>query len=449
LNVLLQIAVDGRRPLIDIQEVNKGVSALRNDVSDVEGLLPDLEFGEFVDAAAECANKPIKSLVYRSLETKTAYRLENNKVEHVWLSSLPRDVNDITLCTQVDRTRLHMVQGQCEAWGGPMSVAVYIPLKYLAAEENAAALSSLKSELSELHDVVKAKSACTLDIVLISELRSQKASWAYPYNSNRNQALSRARTRLIFLLDADFLPNTGLRTALLQPDAWRAALRATHVDKQILVVPAFETEASLSLENGGEVASLASTSSKKQLQRMFSSANEVVQFAPFFPRGHGATNYSRWFATSEPYQVYPEVGYEPFVILSRQHVPPFDERFRGYGFDKITHLFLLNMTGYSFVVRPEGWVVHRPHAPSEAYGKSFTGPAYTSKHRGTAELKKLRGVAKDMMKSVERGTYPERGVTVLAGCGSLDLVFDPDSLSDDLQESLKGKWRARTRGRGQ
>ncbi len=31
-------------------------------------------------------------------------------------------------------------------------------------------------------------------------------------------------------------------------------------------------------------------------------------------------------------------GYEPYVLVSRHFVPWYDERFRGYGKDKIQHL---------------------------------------------------------------------------------------------------------------
>lgn len=60
----------------------------------------------------------------------------------------------------------------------------------------------------------------------------------------------------------------------------------------------------------------------------------LTQFAPFYKRGHTATDYKSWFGAERPYPVKFVPGYEPFVLMSRVHVPWYDERFRGYGWDK-------------------------------------------------------------------------------------------------------------------
>lgn len=59
---------------------------------------------------------------------------------------------------------------------------------------------------------------------------------------------------------------------------------------------------------------------KAEVQRMFK-GGEIVQFAPFYERGHGATNYKQWFKADRPYPVNFEAGFEPFVLMSRVHVP--------------------------------------------------------------------------------------------------------------------------------
>lgn len=47
--------------------------------------------------------------------------------------------------------------------------------------------------------------------------------------------------------------------------------------------------------------------------------------------------------------------------MSRRLMPWFDERFRGYGRNKIIFVAALNATGFSFVVDHRSYVVHRPH----------------------------------------------------------------------------------------
>lgn len=39
-----------------------------------------------------------------------------------------------------------------------------------------------------------------------------------------------------------------------------------------------------------------------------------------------------------------EQGYEPYLVALRQNIPWYDERFRGYGRDKITHLLHVSST---------------------------------------------------------------------------------------------------------
>ena len=46
------------------------------------------------------------------------------------------------------------------------------------------------------------------------------------------------------------------------------------------------------------------------------------------------------------------------------------------------------------MAHPNAWVVHRPHAPSSGYNHTFTGEAYTLKHKPTDHLWKMERIAK-------------------------------------------------------
>ena len=74
--------------------------------------------------------------------------------------------------------------------------------------------------------------------------------------------------------------------------------------------------------------------SKAELKGMFDEG-KIIQFADFYPPGHGSTNYKKWFTFSEPYPITYKIGYEPYVLVNRRMVPWYDERFRGYGWDKV------------------------------------------------------------------------------------------------------------------
>lgn len=74
--------------------------------------------------------------------------------------------------------------------------------------------------------------------------------------------------------------------------------------------------------------------SKTELKGLFDS-RQVIQFAEFYPVGHRSTNYKKWFTSGEPYHIKFKSGYEPYVLVSRAMMPWYDERFRGYGWDKV------------------------------------------------------------------------------------------------------------------
>jgi len=316
-----------------------------------------------------------------------------------------------------------MLMGQCKAWGGPLSVAVYLPIQFLALDENYGTIYDLRSKLDELHEEAELEGLCTMDIVLLTEPRSEQDAWAYPYNANRNQAIARVKTKLLLLLDVDFLPNKDMRKDILRSAMWKETLIATHERNEVFVLPAFETGQSLTLKRGLKVAKDASSTSKEGLKDLFDSG-KVTRFAPFFKKGHGATDYTKWFRSSKVYEIEVDLGYEPFILMSRSKVPWFDERFRGYGWDKIIHIHHLAKSGFQFVVHPSAWVVHRPHAPSQAYSKTFTGPAYTSNHKPTEELKKLDAIAKEVRRDIRAGLYPKFGVSTLQVCNLHNLLID-------------------------
>lgn len=139
-----------------------------------------------------------------------------------------------------------------------------------------------------------------MDIVLLSEVIKEQDLWAYPYNALRNQALARADTdvrvspltrawtsagypsnhtlqasmkflrlkinsslrsftqcthmQVLLLLDADFIASAGLHEFLTQSGKAADLLEDLVDNRKVIVLPAFETEASLGMEAGGEMA---------------------------------------------------------------------------------------------------------------------------------------------------------------------------------------------------
>lgn len=58
-----------------------------------------------------------------------------------------------------------------------------------------------------------------------------------------------------------------------------------------------------------------------------------------------------------------EPDYEPYVVV-RSDVPKYDTRFVGFGWNKVSHIMELEARGYTFIVLPNAFIIHMPHAPS-------------------------------------------------------------------------------------
>jgi hypothetical protein len=179
----------------------------------------DTLFQVFVEQAATCADHPVPSLLYQGKGSKVESRLGSLNVEAKWLSARPRSIDDITVCTNSDFDRLYMLAGQCSSWGGPVSAVIYLPLE-LFNPQNRLLVAEATRQLASLHAEVEARGDCTLDMVLVSEVLRPEAMWSFPYNSLRNQAIARTRTKLLILLDVDFLLRWGPQAK--QQSCWRA-----------------------------------------------------------------------------------------------------------------------------------------------------------------------------------------------------------------------------------
>jgi LysM repeat protein len=88
-----------------------------------------------------------------------------------------------------------------------------------------------------------------------------------------------------------------------------------------------------------------------------------------FAGAHAITNYEKWYeqAQNRPYQVKFKGVFEPYMVGPRT-MPRFDERFAGYGMDKVELNYQLNDAKYMLLVAPGAFVVHHNH-PKASWGK--------------------------------------------------------------------------------
>ncbi|VDK76643.1 unnamed protein product [Litomosoides sigmodontis] len=127
----------------------------------------------------------------------------------------------------------------------------------------------------------------------------------YPINYLRNVALNSSNdASFVFLTDVDFIPGSGLHEML-----YEKLVITNSTGKRAFVVLAFE------YVGGGVPVS--------------------------------------W-----------KTDYEPYIAVKRSGLPPYDQRFVGFGWNKVSHVMSLNAAGYEFTILPDAFIIHHPHVPS-------------------------------------------------------------------------------------
>ena len=272
-------------------------------------------------------------------EAKLVHRIHPFYLDY---SYNPRDPNDVTLVTQMSMDRLHMLEPLCLSWRGPLSIALY----------------SSDADLKELTNHIEASPVLRDHRKLALHIVS-KGSRFYPVNHLRNIALGYARTPYIFLSDMDFLPMAGLYEYM------KEALRVLMAEKRALIVPAFE---SLRYRNDFPA-------NKSQVLSMLEAGTLLTFRYHEWREGHAPTHFEHWRKTKRPYKVKWAENFEPYVIVNR-NVTRYDERFVGFGWNKVSHVTELAAQGYDFVVLPEAFMIHLPHAPSADITKFRQSKSY-------------------------------------------------------------------------
>ncbi|GIY24010.1 LARGE xylosyl- and glucuronyltransferase 2 [Caerostris extrusa] len=264
--------------------------------------------------------------------------------------------NDVTLVAQLSMDRLQMVEALCKHWEGPISLALYMS----------------DSEVQQF-----------LSYTLSSEILSSRKNLGYhivyrdgvtfyPVNLLRNVALQQVTTPFVFLTDIDFLPMYGLYEYLKKSVASMGLESSTKQQFMIhfnvsgsLIVPAFETQR----------YRLTFPKSKAELLSMLDMGTLFTFRYHVWTRGHAPTNYAKWRTATTPYRVQWELDFEPYIVV-RRDVPEYDRRFVGFGWNKVSHIMELYAQGYEFVVLPNAFIVHMPHAPSFDIAKFRSSSQY-------------------------------------------------------------------------
>ncbi|ETE68930.1 Glycosyltransferase-like protein LARGE2, partial [Ophiophagus hannah] len=254
------------------------------------------------------------------------------------------DEIDVTLIAQLSMDRLQMLEAICKHWTGPISLALYM--------SDAEAQQFLR--YAQASEVLSNRRNVAYHIVY-------KEGQFYPVNFLRNMALKNAQTSHVFLMDIDFLPMYGLY------DYLRSSIMQLELPpkKVALIVPAFET---LHYR-------LNFPKSKAELLTMLDMGSLYTFRYHVWPQGHAPTDYAKWRTATVPYQVEWQPQFEPYVVV-RRDCPLYDQRFVGFGWNKVSHIMELDAQEYELLVLPNAFMIHMPHAPSFDISKFRQSTSY-------------------------------------------------------------------------
>ncbi|POW08664.1 hypothetical protein PSHT_00977 [Puccinia striiformis] len=253
---------------------------------------------------------------------------------------------DISITTLVTSNRFRVFAKLVENYQGPISATIHV-------SDSPGILKPLLDSLDELYHSSKLMSTW-VDIHLVVD------SFDRQFNMWRNVAKFFARTDYVMMLDVDFWICTDFRQRILgSPELIEQLAAGTSA----FVIPAFEYTKQSDGVDPDEFPS------DKQALMKLVSLGQIGMFHKSWKPGHGSTNYTRFYLADQLDQIYPASGYshsyEPYVVYKKDKTPFCDERFIGYGANKAACVFELYLSGVSFYVLPQDFLIHQSHAYAE------------------------------------------------------------------------------------
>ncbi|KAJ1453249.1 glycosyl-transferase for dystroglycan-domain-containing protein [Pelagophyceae sp. CCMP2097] len=328
-------------------------------------------------------------------------------------ASCDAKAHDVTLLVQSSKERLWSVNVICKRWQGPMVIIVHGVSGGRNGEpfwlpDLAKAPPFGKSVVTDEHYIARASledcaSYVRIGVVSPTAEETEDAN-LYPVNKLRNTAIDAVETSHYMAIDADFWPNAALYANLLNATQYPAKLA--------LVVPAFQIvpfAKKSDCRHGADCMEQfehLAPQTFKQLLVCVESANCDVFNVVQNMGGHSSTGYLEWFKQTDQLRMLPCVAserWEPYVMLRKavEDRPRYDERYTGYGKNKISHTLELRLRNYTFAVLQDAYLTHVPHPSSEA--KQHFSAATSSDSDATH-----RARMNDLFEKLAKKVFPQR-----------------------------------------
>ena len=281
-----------------------------------------------------------------------------------------------TLLLQCSLDRMWILQETCHRWQDPIVVVVHLT--------------------SDDHSFDEWKTSCPQMTIIPYVAGTDEKESHYPINRLRNIGLDVVQTSHVVVVDVDFVPSQGLDQKIrsVLKERLRQVEDAQVADRDAIVIPAFERVVEdCSTSDCSQFLKTNSSflpKTKEELQSCMQSQNCAVFQSKNNWEGHYSTQSHKWL-NGEYYQFqqvtladnstskiikqvpcFDSMRYEPYVVIrwcaaEKQPVAPYyDERFYGYGKNKIQMISHLRFLAYQFSILPKGFIIHNPHEESKA-----------------------------------------------------------------------------------
>ena len=261
---------------------------------------------------------------------------------------------DFTLVIQMSSDRLWMMEHHCQRWGPNNKIS-------LAVLSNETWQETIKVLVDDLHCDSTQLTLTILDAQLYPDSD-------YPVNILRNLAVNKVKTSHLVYVDVDFWASQDVYEVLQKPHIRQALAENS---KLALVLPAFQ----LYRQCKGYVDCRDDNlpympKTRSDLIDMIMAKRGLV-FDPTNKGGQGTTLYREW-VNQKPESLleipcFKSNRYEPFLVVRYcRELPPYQEKFNGYGKNKMTWVMQLRRSGYIFHQVGGIFLVHYPHLESKA-----------------------------------------------------------------------------------
>lgn len=304
--------------------------------------------------------------------------------------ALPKDIST-TLVIQCSLDRIWLLTETCNRWTGPIVLVVYLPSEMVKdSVQMTFAIDSIANLMTNCPQMT------VLPHVHIDEKTAGNGISTYPVNVMRNRGLGAVKTSHILIMDVDLIPSADLNDVIKDNLVDQVSSNDGKIPMHAIVVPAFERKVNPPCS---DIESCKGYLQKDPsfLPTLFNDMNECVRDNKCIVfqsdnnwEGHHTTKTQKWLKSEwydEPSEndeqktrtirqikCFDSLRYEPYVVLpwcpstpsTKQQplAPYYDERFYGYGKNKIQHISHLRYRGVPFYVLPRSFVVHHPHPES-------------------------------------------------------------------------------------